>query len=248
MSRIGIIAALSCELRTLAPHRKEITRGKVVETPEGHLLCLAGAGAHNAASVANKLVERGADRLLSWGLAGALAPHIESGALMVPECVLGRDGKHRSVDADWRRQVLDNLRRRQYPVHGSTLAESPSVLTSKTAKNRLHMLTNALAVDMESAAAARVADTARLPFLCIRVVIDALDRDLPDWITDDAGQAIDLTPKTVFSNAIRSPRSWLALTSLAVALARGLYRLRVTAPVVFAGSRNREQGVVARPR
>src|SRR5262249_58683219 len=46
-------------------------------------------------------------------------------------------------------------------------------------KIRLHALTDAMAVDMESHIVAKVAALNNVPFVVCRTVIDALDRDLP---------------------------------------------------------------------
>src|SRR5262249_7926906 len=56
-------------------------------------------------------------------------------------------------------------------------ADSPIACSSD--KIRLHALTGAMAVDMESHIVAKVAALNNVPFVVCRTVIDALDRDLP---------------------------------------------------------------------
>jgi adenosylhomocysteine nucleosidase len=59
------------------------------------------------------------------------------------------------------------------------LVESSSVLRSMPEKSALFEKSGALAVDMESAAIARVAAAARLPFLAIRAISDSATSAIP---------------------------------------------------------------------
>jgi hypothetical protein len=53
------------------------------------------------------------------------------------------------------------------------------MVTAASEKASLHRATNALAVDMESHVAARVAGHHRLPCVAVRVICDPADRSLP---------------------------------------------------------------------
>ena len=55
----------------------------------------------------------------------------------------------------------------------------PTALESPAAKRAAAAATDAVAVDMESAAIAAVAARARVPFVALRVVVDGLDDALP---------------------------------------------------------------------
>lgn len=91
-----------------------------------------------------------------------------------------------------------------YPVTlhsaGSARLAGP-VLTSnriagtKAEKHALHAATGAIAVDLESATAARICHEAGVPFGCVRVISDGVDTDLPpelERITD--GESVRVWP------------------------------------------------------
>ncbi|MGI4940125.1 MAG: phosphorylase [Janthinobacterium lividum] len=108
--------------------------------------------------------------LISFGLAGGLDLALPAGALLVPATVLADDGQW---DAD---PILMAC------LGGSTpgaLFGDGIILATTGAKAALHARTGAVAVDLESAAVARIAARHGLPFAVLRAVCDPGGRDLP---------------------------------------------------------------------
>ena len=105
--------------------------------------------------------------VVSAGACGGLAPELAVGALVVPETVLGPDGRR------WTTASLGGPRR-----HG-TLLTTDHVLEDAAAKSRCWLQTGALAVDMESAAILDWAAAHALPGLVIRGVSDPAARGVP---------------------------------------------------------------------
>jgi adenosylhomocysteine nucleosidase len=105
--------------------------------------------------------------VVSAGVCGALAPELAVGALVVPEAVVGPDGRRRvtSVGAGPRR-------------HG-TLLTTDHVLEDAAAKSRHWLESGALAVDMESAAILDWAAARGLPAIVVRGVSDPAGRGVP---------------------------------------------------------------------
>lgn len=116
----------------------------------------------------------GADGLISIGIAGALAPGLRPGDWVVANAVT--DGAARlETDAAWAGRL-------SIALAGATaglVLGTAAMVAEATAKAALHQKTGALAVDMESHIAARVARRHGLPFAVARVVSDAADRTLP---------------------------------------------------------------------
>ena len=79
------------------------------------------------------------------------------------------------ADQRWARRLLDAL---PGAVHAEIVGADAPVAQSSD-KRRLHAQTGAMAVDMESHVAARVAATHNIPFAICRTVIDPAHRDLP---------------------------------------------------------------------
>ena len=112
--------------------------------------------------------------IISIGIAGALAPELKPGAWVVADAVRGTD-LAMPTDQAWRERLLARL---PGATKGLVLGAGAIVATAAE-KADLHRTTGAIAVDMETQVAARVAARHRLPFAVARVISDAADRTLP---------------------------------------------------------------------
>lgn len=131
---------------------------------------VGGGYAEGAAAAAVRLIEQGVSGLLSFGLAGGLDPALGPGAVLVPRAVL--------LDAE-RWEADGALMARLGGATPGVLYGGGQVVASAAAKAALHARTGAVAVDLESAAVARVARQHGLRFAVLRAVCDGAGRDLP---------------------------------------------------------------------
>jgi hopanoid-associated phosphorylase len=145
-------------------------------------------------------VERGASGIISFGVAGGLAPDLVAGDWVVGSGVC-TDYERYPTDRAWSCRLLD-------AIPGSHHAEIVGVdapIAHSSEKLRLHTRTGAKAVDMESHVAARIAALHHIPFAICRTIVDPEDRDLP------AAAVIELrrdgTPDVlaIFRSVIRQP-------------------------------------------
>ena len=81
MNKLGIICALHSEARCFTSG--ELPAQQPVELNEKALLILSGMGRERARQAAQKLAEAGADCLVGFGSAGALAPALRAGDLVL---------------------------------------------------------------------------------------------------------------------------------------------------------------------
>ena len=119
-------------------------------------------------------IERGALGIISFGVAGGLVPHLGPGDWVIGSGVRTSDERY-PADRRWSHRLLK-------AIPGSVRAEiagADAPIACSSDKIRLHALTGAMAVDMESHIAAKVAALNHVPFVVCRTVIDALNRDLP---------------------------------------------------------------------
>ena len=156
-------------------------------------MACAGADAGRAASLAGRMADDGCRGLVSFGIAGALDPSIETGTVILPERV-AFEARRWTCTGGWRRSV-ENTLADEMEVRAGTLAGSPDAVITAAGKAVLNRNTGAVAIDMESHAVAAVAEERGLPFLVIRVVADPHDQEIPSWmpgLIDDSGHVCGL--------------------------------------------------------
>lgn len=116
----------------------------------------------------------GARAVISFGIAGGLLPGLQAGDIVIADAV--HDGETSwQTDARWcgrLRQALPFARK-------GTLAGSDIAVPGLDAKAALQRRSGAVAVDMESHIAARLAAQYHVPFVALRVVADPAERSLP---------------------------------------------------------------------
>ena len=156
-------------------------------------------------------IERGALGIISFGIAGGLAPHLAAGDWVIGSRV--RDGEEfLPVDARWARRLLNVL---PGAVHAEIVGvDSPVALSSD--KRRLHDQTGAVAVDMESHIAGRIAAAHKIPFAVCRTVIDAAQTDLPPAALVGLGPGGRPDISAVSRSVLRQPGQLPALARTAI--------------------------------
>ena len=141
----------------------------------------AVAGGGDATYLATELdrLAPQSDAMVSWGLAGALQDNLAIGDWVIGTGVSG--GFDHDCDADWQERVLAAL-----PGAHRGRCHADGLLADAPAKRALGA-GGAIAVDMESHIAARVAAAHGLPFLILRVVSDRVDDELPPAVRVSMG-------------------------------------------------------------
>jgi hopanoid-associated phosphorylase len=184
MARLGIVCGMAAEARAL---------GRWARDPRV-AIAVSGGRPDRAEAEACRLVEAGVGTLLSWGIAGALAPALRPGALIVPAEVVGPDGSVYGLasPAHWSDAPPSFLGRAGEAAVATAAAKvaiagSETVLLDPTAKAALRARTGAVAVDMESHCVAAVAAGAGLACLAVRAISDPADRALPALAADALG-------------------------------------------------------------
>jgi adenosylhomocysteine nucleosidase len=156
-----IIAAAGLE------RERRIVDGPGVET-------IAGGGDHARLEALLEARAAQAHGIISIGIAGGLAPGLRAGDWVLADGILA-DGEPMPTDALWTRRLAARL---PEAARGLLLGVN-AIVADAAAKADLHRMTGALAVDMESHVAARVAQQHGLPFAAARVICDPAHRSLP---------------------------------------------------------------------
>jgi adenosylhomocysteine nucleosidase len=190
------------------------------------LLAEPGGGSVAGTEAAiERLLADGVRALVSFGIAGGLAPTLRCGAPLLPAAVRGADGVIHPVDLDWHGRLVAVARAKGIAVAVGGVLTHETVVASAAEKATLHRATNALAVDMESARVAAAAARARLPFVILRAVADPAAQDLPPAarIPLRADGRADLG--AVLASLANEPKQIPALLGLAGETATALWTL-----------------------
>lgn len=135
------------------------------------------AGGGDSARLAQRLeasLASGARAVISFGIAGGLAPGLPAGAVVVANAL--SDGKTRwGTDRSWHSALLSAL---PHAVNG-TIYGSDAPIADAAGKAELYLACGAVAVDMESHIAARAAARHGVPLAILRVIADPAERALP---------------------------------------------------------------------
>jgi hopanoid-associated phosphorylase len=112
--------------------------------------------------------------LMSFGVAGGLAPNLRPGTWIVGSEILC--GEFRIATHErWSKDILARI---PGAVCGA-IAGVSAPIGQPSAKAALHMETGAVAVDMESHIVANIAAAHRLPMVAVRVIVDPAEHALP---------------------------------------------------------------------
>ena len=112
--------------------------------------------------------------IVSFGIAGGLAPNLPTGAIVVARSVLSNGGRH-LCDPHW----LERLRHRLPTASSADIFGVDAPLADPRRKASLGTETGAVAVDMESHIVARLAARHGVPFAAVRIISDPVERSLP---------------------------------------------------------------------
>jgi adenosylhomocysteine nucleosidase len=166
-------------------------------------------------AIAESLLREGAEALVSFGIAGALAPSLAPGSLLVPRTVIDETGARYAVDTAWRTRLIDALRRAGLRFDEGDLLGARDAAASPARKAELLRAIGAVAIDLESHLVAHVAARAGRPFLVLRAVADGATRPLPDAAVHGLAPSGSPALGRVLLSVARDPRQIPALIRLA---------------------------------
>jgi adenosylhomocysteine nucleosidase len=146
---------------------------RLVRGPNVRTIAGGGDGVRLAADIDRAIAEGGA-RLLSFGIAGGLKPGLTPGTIVVPGIVMDSESGYATDEA-----FSNRLRGALSDCLQGAVVGVDAPVASVPAKQALHAVTDAIAVDMESHIAARAAARAGIPFAALRVVADPAEHSLP---------------------------------------------------------------------
>jgi hopanoid-associated phosphorylase len=155
---------------------------RIASGPGVHTVACGGNARRLAAALESEIA-RGANAVISFGIAGGLAEDVVPGSWLVASAIVTPTSRW-PCDTAWAASLAKRLR-------GALITELAGVdepVADPAAKRALHRATGAAAVDTESHIAAEIAAAHGLAFAAFRVVADPARRRLP------AAAAVALDP------------------------------------------------------
>jgi adenosylhomocysteine nucleosidase len=195
VTRLLVLTGVDLEARGLARHLGLASTGRSWSHFSGGSLEIIAVGVGACHLEARTSTDAAPTLVVSAGTCGALAPELAVGALVIPEAVLGADGRRRVTAA------ARGVQRQ------GTVLTSDRVLEDAAAKSRRWLETGALAVDMESAPVLDWAAARGLPALVVRAVSDPAGRGVPAdlaRVVQDDGR---VRPMRAVSAVLARPRA-----------------------------------------
>lgn len=156
-------------------------------------------------------VDRGSSGIISFGIAGGLAPTLEPGHWVVASKVVSEAGQF-PTSRLWSQRLLDALPGAVY----AAIAGVDAPVVEASSKHALGTATHTVAVDMESHVAAKVAAAHGLPFAACRVIIDPAHRTLPPAALVGLRQDGSSDVGAVLRSLLRHPSQFGALMQTAL--------------------------------
>ena len=167
MTKMGVVCGLQSEAKAV----RQAYPDPRIE------IRVSGANAERAETLAGALCAQGAGAIISVGISGGLAPHLQPGDMIIGDKVVTSAGEEFACSS----RGLDLLTRshKARAVTPSTIYGADQVIESASQKADLWTHYGAASVDMESHGAARAAKEADVAFLAIRAIADPSERSLP---------------------------------------------------------------------
>lgn len=200
----GIVVALPDELSSLT--EQKLDKGTCLFLSSHLWVALSGAGPNNAQRSAEQLLDRGVRRLISWGCAAGLKESMRPGDITLPNCIVDANGNVIQVSTSWHSHAARLLQGASgLPIKIGTLIESKCLIAESSEKIRVHSETGAIALDMESAAIAKVAQRQKADFIAIRAVADPVTMSLPNSVSQALTDQGDIQLDKLFRSLARRP-------------------------------------------
>ena len=194
------------------------------------LEAVVGGGDRARTTALVETAVRGADLLVSFGIAGGLAPELRAGDVVASSDIVSEAGNWPAND---RSKALSARLAQEIGAVAGRVLGAGEIIATTAEKRRAHDATGALAVDLESDIVARIAGAAGVAFLALRAIADAADRDLPAAalvpLAEDGRPDVVRVARTL----LRRPYQMAALMRLARDARTALAALRAPARLLY---------------
>ena len=219
---IGLVAAMPEEIRPLLRHagkwqREKISGFTVFRFTAGDrevFLAESGIGAKRAAEATGAIIDAVSPGvILNFGFAGAVLPGPSVGDIILADRLLYfRDGVfteqqrlHGTLPKLMATLIAEACHDRDFQLHCGTMVTTGEIVSKRKLAGLLPAGTIHPALDMETAAVARVADGAGIPMVSIRAISDGADEELGFSIGEITDREMNISTWRLFRTIAGKP-------------------------------------------
>lgn len=160
-------------------------------------------------------------RVIHFGLSGALTGTLKSGDILLPTAIVNESGERAVPSADLLEKTRSMLKSLGLQSTEGTLLTSAGVLVTPAQKKEAGEKFNAVAADMETWPFAGECEKRGIPFLSLRAVWDPLDWDLSALPETNFDRDGNLKRGYFLGYAMAHPRLIMAIPKYQSAMAKG---------------------------
>lgn len=184
----------------------------------------AGDAARGRAEAENAAA-KGKGALLSFGIAGGIAPGLAAGSLLLPRAVKSESGEVFPADEKLRADLVAALKQAGLEFSEGALLGLDHLAKTREDKEALFYQSRAEAVDTESIFVARAALRAGIPFIVLRAISDPAEVSLPPAAAIGLDQAGRPAIRPVLTSLLQNPLQLFGLIRAAIGTNRALKAL-----------------------
>ena len=211
MKRIGIIIAIPSEAKCF--RLKKLALKESIQIEKNIFLYISGIGFDAATSAAKELVKKNIDGLISWGMAGGIDQSLKTGDIVLADTIQN-DKEIFYTSNEWRNSISSHLQTTPYKVLNGKIVTTNKILDSSIKKRELSNQTKALAVDMESAAIAKISLEKKIKYVSARVIIDDAYSNIPSIFLENIDNFGKIKIKSFLKSSLQNPFQLFQLISL----------------------------------
>lgn len=205
--RLGVICGMEVEARYARCLTSDVA-------------CAAGQR-RLAQHAATQMLDEGVTALLSFGVAGALAPHLKPGDVVIGTKVL-------TYDAVWTADsaLTARLRAALPQAYDGMIWSEGDIVPTAALKADLFERSACLAADQESAGMAQAAAPMAAPFAVLRVIVDTAQHSLPPAALLPFGENGRPRCLDILGSLIQHPGQIHSLLKIASSMGKATHKMR----------------------
>lgn len=196
---------------------------------QGGVVAIASGGDAKRLAAELSRAASNARGIVSFGIAGGLAPGLKSGTCIIATEVI-HGGERMATNPAWGGRMKEKLP----DAFLAPIASASSIVSSPEAKAALSDHTSAAAVDMESHVAAIFARARNIPFAALRVIADPAEAGLPQAalvaLSPDGSIRYAAVLRSILSNPAQIPALMATARQSKIAFAQLLRCVQALGP------------------